>query len=853
MASPSELREIQILLDKISKTSKRLDKEMFKGVDAKAFASGVTDSDVAIKSLEETLKSLNGELARTEVGLKDLGQRIRDVIKEAGQGDVVKETAKSLKKLGGLMVDIEDVHYNISKANIKDVRTIKAKVNLEFDRLQRRKNELKTEIESGEIEGKRLERAIELYHLAKDSLKEQEDKIGYQDDFNTVLDKTISRVQRINRATGLTGSIVAGLGKMFDKIGFQDMSEEIHIARDKMRDLADEITDGGRKSAGFVGTLRVGLKGMGSLLGSIGRQLRDPLIVIGLIVKAFKELWNLGQAFAKETADVGKRFLGLGKQSKEIALNLREAATGAGGLYLSIEETHKAMSGLNTVASTQVQFSNKTLQNYKELTHDLGLSEEAAQNLFLLSTQSGKGYRETADQILGIAQGLNLAHGSSVDVGAVMKDVLGASAGIRVNLNNNIHALSTSAFYARRLGMSMDEIKAASESTLDFESSIAKELEAELLLGKELNLESYRYYALTGKTDLAAKELNRELMKNKDAIKGNVIVAQSFAASLGMSTDQLYKSVEQAELQAEISKLGYKDRVGALETINRLMEKGLSKNQALVKLQKEGLDTIIKEHKTSELNMRLLQDAKERLQTTLLPIATKIANFMADIFSPERVDRLGNILKNTVGVAVKFIAEWPKASMLAVAAGLTAMALRGTFAMPTKVWVVNQVGGLGKGGGVFGAPTKYWGGGRGLLKGGAFGLAGLGAGMATSHGVEHLEKKGMDTEADVANAFGKAAEFGLYGAAVGSIIPVIGTTAGAITGAIGGGLYGLYENMEKDKSEAEAARTAAARDTDRIVGAIDVWGNKITNQQVNFSLVDSERQNFINKRMNNNL
>ena len=128
MASPSELREIQILLDKISKTSKKLDKEMFKGVDAKAFASGVTDSDVAIKSLEETLKSLNGELARTEVGLKDLGQRIRDVIKEAGQGDVVKETAKSLKKLGGLMVDIEDVHYNISKANIKDVRTIKAKV-----------------------------------------------------------------------------------------------------------------------------------------------------------------------------------------------------------------------------------------------------------------------------------------------------------------------------------------------------------------------------------------------------------------------------------------------------------------------------------------------------------------------------------------------------------------------------------------------------------------------------------------------------------------------------------------------------------------------------------------------------
>ncbi len=49
-------------------------------------------------------------------------------------------------------------------------------------------------------------------------------------------------------------------------------------------------------------------------------------------------------------------------------------------------------------------------------------------------------------------------------------------------------ALTTS----KALGIEMSTIEGISESLLNFESSIEKELEAELLLGKNINLEKAR-------------------------------------------------------------------------------------------------------------------------------------------------------------------------------------------------------------------------------------------------------------------------------------------------------------------------------------------------------------------------
>jgi hypothetical protein len=51
---------------------------------------------------------------------------------------------------------------------------------------------------------------------------------------------------------------------------------------------------------------------------------------------------------------------------------------------------------------------------------------------------------------------------------------------------------------ASALGMELEQVATSGESMLDFQSSIESELEAELLTGKQLNLEKARLLALTG-------------------------------------------------------------------------------------------------------------------------------------------------------------------------------------------------------------------------------------------------------------------------------------------------------------------------------------------------------------------
>ena len=67
---------------------------------------------------------------------------------------------------------------------------------------------------------------------------------------------------------------------------------------------------------------------------------------------------------------------------------------------------------------------------------------------------------------------------------------------VRANIGANPAQLMKTIALAKSFGMELDQIASASKSLLNFESSIGAELEAELLLGRQINLERARLYAL---------------------------------------------------------------------------------------------------------------------------------------------------------------------------------------------------------------------------------------------------------------------------------------------------------------------------------------------------------------------
>ena len=74
---------------------------------------------------------------------------------------------------------------------------------------------------------------------------------------------------------------------------------------------------------------------------------------------------------------------------------------------------------------------------------------------------------------------------------------------------------------------------------LDFESSIEAELQAELLLGKDINLEKARQAALNNELATVAKEISKQIGSSADFSKMNRIQQEALAAAVGMNREEL--------------------------------------------------------------------------------------------------------------------------------------------------------------------------------------------------------------------------------------------------------------------------------------------------------------------------
>ena len=99
----------------------------------------------------------------------------------------------------------------------------------------------------------------------------------------------------------------------------------------------------------------------------------------------------------------------------------------------------------------------------------------------------------TADQVLKstIKQTSALAKqtGIQLDNKKVLGEVAKVSGQLRLQYQNNPALIAQAVVQTEKLGINLEKAKNMANSLLQFEDSISAELEAELLTGRELNLE----------------------------------------------------------------------------------------------------------------------------------------------------------------------------------------------------------------------------------------------------------------------------------------------------------------------------------------------------------------------------
>ena len=118
---------------------------------------------------------------------------------------------------------------------------------------------------------------------------------------------------------------------------------------------------------------------------------------------------------------------------------------------------------------------------------------------------------------------------------------------VAANLGYNPERIAKAVVAAKAFGMTLDQVAKSGESLLNFESSIESELKAELITGKQLNLEKARYAALTGDQVTLAEELNKQVGTSAEFAAMNVIQQKSLAEAVGMTTDELAETLRKRE------------------------------------------------------------------------------------------------------------------------------------------------------------------------------------------------------------------------------------------------------------------------------------------------------------------
>jgi len=229
--------------------------------------------------------------------------------------------------------------------------------------------------------------------------------------------------------------------------------------------------------------------------------------------------------------------------SKEEAYALRQgfndAAVASGDVAVNTERMVAANTELGKQLGFNARFSNDMNTQFIKLTKQLGISEEAAGGLAKLTKASGREFKDVKNTVYQTTQALSSQNGIQIDQKEVMEEVGKITGQTLAMLKGNPQALTEAVVQAKLLGTTLESAKKSGAALLDFESSIENELQAELITGRQFNLERARSAALTGDLVTEMKELANQGIDFNNYSNMNVIAQQKIADMMGKTTDEL--------------------------------------------------------------------------------------------------------------------------------------------------------------------------------------------------------------------------------------------------------------------------------------------------------------------------
>jgi hypothetical protein len=313
----------------------------------------------------------------------------------------------------------------------------------------------------------------------------------------------------------------------------------------------------------------------------------------------------------------------------------------------------------------------------------MGLSAEEGQALYVLGRQNKMTSSEVVDEITKQLEVNKKQTGVLLDAKKITQDVSKINGQLRLQYGNNVKQLASAVIQSNKLGFSLEQTKKIAEGLLNFEESIENELAAELLIGRDLNLEQARLLALNGESAKATALIAENMGGSAGFAAMNVLQQESLAKALGMNADELANSIMHQE---NLGKLKETDKKLLEDELARLKERGeLEKAQQLEQAAANGANiasAIEALNKQNEFNGNI-EKIKESIQGLLSGPAFQLAEWITTMV--KNSETLQMVLKGVafvVGGALLISLGKAIFSMAALVAEAIAYGIAWAFAHP---------------------------------------------------------------------------------------------------------------------------------------------------------------------------
>ena len=537
-----------------------------------------------LKEVQERLDAIRDAGIEASFAFKDMSQQIGQIAKNSG------DLRESIVASGKAAKDLVKESNELAKFTTADLSNKNQAAKFETHSINLAKKRAKIEsqirvlnvikVNATEEEARNIEKTVNILQdgLTRSSM--------ISDEFDNInkANKELNSNTKFFDKMGETLKTIPGIGPLISG-PFEKAGKVMREARAKNESFL--------KSAGR------GVLELGKAFG--------PAYLLGSIIKADSHMIEMQRSLQLTH-----------EEARELHHQHTAIAIASGNALHNQKNLLEATKQLSTEMGVTSGFSEDMVKNQAFLTKRLGINEKLSAKFAKYQASTGKSAKVTNLEIADSVANLRKETGISVKLSEVFEDVANTTAGLKAAYGFNNKLLAQQVLKTKQLGINMAQAEKIASGMLDFESSIQSELEAELLTGKNLNLEKARSLALSGKSSEAAAEILNQVGSSNDLAKMNVIQQEALAKAVGMERNELIASVKEREV---LAKLGGE----SLETQLKEAKTDEARAEIKKKFLEGGGEELLQAYER--------ESAAERFEAVMIKVQSAISG-IADYLSP---------------------------------------------------------------------------------------------------------------------------------------------------------------------------------------------------------------------------